>query len=261
MYIYTNCTIRDTSRLIFGLVLLYGMFPAVQAACPISMAGTLETVAWVIDGDTLALANATRVRLAGLDATELGHGRGPDAPGSVEAKNLLKQIVAASDGQVRWEPAQEAQDRYGRLLAHLYTKSGHNIQEQILRAGLALGYARPPNLEHLQCYREAEDQAREQNLGLWRIAPKSADTLAEGASGFTRVQGIVRRVDHSRKSVWIKLGERLSIRIAQEDMVYFKEFAFAHLPQHALEVRGYLYTYHNQIQMRMRHPADMRILN
>jgi len=241
------------------LLLALGAYPAAYAACPTFTADAPRTIAKVFDGDTFVLVDGTRVRLAGIDTPELGHDKRPDAPWARDAERLLGRILAESGGQVRLEPAQDAHDAYGRLLAYTYTRAGRSIQEQILQAGLALGYARPPNLGHIDCYRAAETQARQRHLGLWQAHPQTADTLPSDFAGFARVQGVVRRVKRTRRSFWIDLDKRLSLRIAQEDMIHFASFDLDHLMGHELEVRGYVHLYRGQSQIRIRHPADLRI--
>lgn len=247
--------------IVFLLALVCDAGTIAQAVCPVYTTGKLETVTTVVDGDTLTLATGVKVRLAGIDTAELGHGLGPDAPGAQSGKQLLKQLMDGSSNQIRLETAKESSDRYGRLIAHVYSNDGKNIQEQILRSGWALGYARPPNMEHLECYREAETEAQKKQLGLWRIPAKPVASLDLGVQGFTRVAGKVLRINRSRKSIWIAMGERFSIRVAQEDLHHFNAVAFEQLVGHTLEARGYLNTYHGQIQMRIRHPADWRVVN
>lgn len=245
-------------RWLSGLALIFCTYGIAQAACPTFTQGRIQTVKRVFDGDTFVLTDNTKVRLAGIDTPELSRGRHPDDPGAREATRLLERILGASKMQVRLETGQEAKDRYQRVIAHVYTQDGHNVQEQILGAGLALGYARPPNLGHLECYREAEAQARKQQLGLWRIPAISAKDIPDYKTrGFVRVQGIVKRVNRTRKSVWIDLDGSMSIRVAHEDFRYFKNFNFESLNYQRLEARGYLYTYRGQLTMRIRHPADL----
>jgi micrococcal nuclease len=221
----------------------------------------VQSVTKAFDGDTFALSDGSRVRLAGLDTPELGHGARADAPFARDAARLLTRVLAETGNEVRLEPAQEAHDHYGRMIAHAYSRTGRSIQEQILRAGLALGYARPPNLEHTECYRAAEAEARRQRLGLWDSPAQRVDTLSADMTGFVRLQGTVGQINRTRASVWINLGQRLSLRVAQEDFTHFSTFDLSRLSGRTLEVRGYLYRDRGDFQMRIRHPADLRIID
>lgn len=257
-----NAMLKNTGKLpirwLFGLVLILCAYGVAQAVCPTFTQGKIQTVKRVFDGDTFVLADNTKVRLAGIDTPELSRGRHPDDPGAKEATRLLERILGASRMQVRLETGQEAKDRYQRVIAHVYTQDGRNVQEQILRAGWALGYARPPNLGHLECYREAEAQARRQQIGLWRTPAMDAQAIpAYKKRGFVRIQGVVQRVNRTRKSVWIDLSGAISLRVAHEDFRHFNNFNFESLKQQRLEARGYLYTYRGQLTMRIRHPADL----
>lgn len=226
------------------------------ADCPTFTGGTLDTVTRVVDGDTLHLATGVKVRLAGINTMELGYDERPDDAKAMGAKHLLERIISANGHQVRLEPATEPTDNYGRLVAHAYTNNGNNIQEQILHAGLALGYAYPPNLEYLECYRAAETSAREQHLGLWSIPAIDANHITNDIKGFVRIQGVVHKINTTRKSIWIELG-KLSLHLASKDMQLFNNFNLNTLLGTKVEARGYLNTYKSKLQMRIRHPADL----
>ncbi|KOR30933.1 hypothetical protein TI04_03480 [Achromatium sp. WMS2] len=221
----------------------------------------LQAVATVIDGDTVHLVDGTKIRLAEINAPELGYDTKPDEPGAVAAKNLLASIVKSSNNMVRVEAAPDARDRYGRLIAYLYTQSGVRIQDQLLSSGLVLGYAYPPNVKYVSQLRTFEQRARTSKLGLWSNPARIADSIALGSSGFARVTGVITSIKRTQKSVWLGFGSKMSLRIASTDLDYFRNFAFENLRRRSIEVRGYLNTYHGQVQIRIRHPADIIILN
>ena len=68
-------------------------------------------VVHVIDGDTLDLASGRRVRLAGIDAPEVGQ------CGYKRARNTLRKLVEGR--QVTLAASDEEQDQYGRLLKYV----------------------------------------------------------------------------------------------------------------------------------------------
>ena len=242
-----------------GLLLTLAVYSYTYADCPLLTYGTLETVARVVDGDTLHLTNGTKVRLAGINTPEISRGSQPDEPNAMNAKDLLERILTLHGNEIRLESTKKPQDHYGRLVAHTYTKNGLNIQEEILRKGLAFGYAHPPNLEHLECYRAAETLARQQKLGLWNSSPLNANETINKTKGFARVTGKVQNINRTKKEIWIDLGTNLSLRIAKEDFTWFKNFDFSKLSGKNLEVRGYLHTHEEKLQMRLRHPAYIYI--
>jgi len=98
---------------------------AVQVATP---AGPLA----VLDGDTLALPDGTRVRLPGVDCPETGR------PLAAEAARFTAAFVAGRDTSLA--PGHPPRDRYGRALADVRA-GGASLSAGLVRAGLAWVYA------------------------------------------------------------------------------------------------------------------------
>lgn len=123
-------------------------------------------VKYVIDGDTLVLRNKERIRLIGIDAPELGRGDKPGEPGARAARKRLESLLGA-DKRVYLQYDRQRYDQYDRTLAHVFTANGVNIQQSLLRAGLAFPLTIPPNLDYLLCYQKAVQRALKQGRGLW----------------------------------------------------------------------------------------------
>ncbi|HEV2809944.1 MAG TPA: thermonuclease family protein, partial [Acidimicrobiales bacterium] len=76
----------------------------------------------------------------------------------------------------------ERTDRYGRTLAYVYRVAEDLfVNLQMVRDGFAVMATYPPNVAHVEAFREAEQEARSTNRGLWG-ACGGADTPA-GQSG------------------------------------------------------------------------------
>lgn len=103
---------------------------------------------YVIDGDTI-VTDGVRVRLAGIDAPELSQ------PGGAAARTHLIRLI--SGRPVRLEPL--GRDRYGRLIARVYTHRG-----DLCRKMVRDGYARAA---YGQDYVWEERRARKRRTGLW----------------------------------------------------------------------------------------------
>lgn len=118
----------------------------------------------VHDGDTITVLDATKtqhkIRLAGIDAPELGQAYGK------ASRDNLAQLVAGK--QVGIEGSKY--DRYGRLVgAVLLDGKDQNIRQ--LRAGLAWHFKKYQNeqtREEREAYAQAEESARAAGIGLWR---------------------------------------------------------------------------------------------
>lgn len=121
-----------------------------------SIAGEVMSVR---DGDTLELlvdARAVRVRLAEIDAPEIGQ------PWGRRAKDRLVELAFRKVARVEIRGA----DGYGRLLGHVYVGNLH-VNRQLVREGHAWAYRQYLEDEALL---ELESQARAQGVGLWQFA-------------------------------------------------------------------------------------------
>jgi len=119
----------------------------------------------VHDGDTVSVITGRKkeiVRLIGIDAPEMGQ-----RPWGRMAKRHLEGIISGSGWRVTIEFDVQERDRYGRLLAYLWTVDGRLINLEMVRDGYAVLYTFPPNVRHLDILREGQHYARERRLGIW----------------------------------------------------------------------------------------------
>jgi endonuclease YncB( thermonuclease family) len=119
------------------------------------------TVERVIDGDTLVCDGGDRIRLLLIDAPELSQGRW----GEAARAELLS--LAPLGTAVRVERDVQLRDRFGRTLAYLWLDDGRMVNEELLRAGVAVVAVYPPNVRHVERLRAAVVEAREEKAGLW----------------------------------------------------------------------------------------------
>lgn len=97
--------------------------------------------ATVIDGDTLTVTSGGtttgyRVRVVGIDAPEI-HGKCPDERAlAAQAKKRLAELTA---GGITFLTDLDT-DRYGRLLAQVYTRDGKDVADVLISEGLARRY-------------------------------------------------------------------------------------------------------------------------
>ena len=114
----------------------------------------------VIDGDTLDVLIAGvkhRVRLFGVDTPERGE------PCYKEASKRTRQL---SGEIVQIEPGPRSEDRYGRLLFYLYTRTGVSIDATLIQEGLATAWTRDGQYRDLLV--DLEQEARRQSSGcMW----------------------------------------------------------------------------------------------
>jgi endonuclease YncB( thermonuclease family) len=123
---------------------------------------------YAVDGDTIDIAGAGRVRLLGIDAPEIGRGFDTSAPFAREARDRLASLLATR--WVRLELDVESTDRYDRTLAYVFRDDGLFVNAEMLRTGLARVSARLP-LQRLADLRRAEDEAQRARRGIWGERP------------------------------------------------------------------------------------------
>lgn len=149
---------RKRVTALFCLLLALGLHVIVHAAL-------LEgKVVSVHDGDTITLLDAShrqyKIRLAGIDAPELGQ-----AFGRVSRQQLADQ-VAGRTVVIEWHK----RDKYQRLVGKVLLV-GRDINLAQVQAGMAWHYkqyATEQPAEDRQRYARAEEVARTSRLGLWQ---------------------------------------------------------------------------------------------
>ena len=155
------------SNLIFPLLtpLIVSLFIACAASTTESVGldpGPIREaqVVRVIDGDTLDVLIAGtrhRIRLFGVNTPERGER-------CYEA--AAERTRHLSGDMVRVESGPRSEDRYGRLLLYLYTRSGESIDATLIQEGLATAWTRDGQYRDVLV--NLEQEARRQETGcLW----------------------------------------------------------------------------------------------
>ncbi len=216
-------------------------------------------MAHIVDGDTLRLVDGRIIRLVGINTPELGRDNKPPQARARQARRFLGKLApVGSRLGLRFDL--QRQDRYQRTLAHLQTAEGHNLQEQILAAGLATTLVVPPNYLNIACYHDAETKARSLGLGIWVLPhyqSRAAESLGSADLGYRIVSGQVSRIGHGKRSLWLEIGPRFALRISRSDLIYFKASQPEALLGKRLTARGWVYRRKGQLRMRLRHPAAL----
>ena len=251
-----------------GVLLFACCLAPAAAAAPSCAPGpglTPTRLAKVIDGDTLALADGSRLRLIGVNAPETRGSDGSPEAGAVEATRFARRFLGS--GRIGIVVGADRRDRYGRTLAHVYRADGESLEAALLAAGLARQVTVPPNLGQLDCLRQSERSARAARAGLWRsgaFAPRETASLVPGESGFRLLRGRVSAVEPAGSTWWVEIDDRVSLRVADADRKYFSLDELRALEGRAVEVRGWLVWRdpargrgHPPWMMQLRHPAAL----
>ena len=123
------------------------------------------TVERVNDGDTITArlnSRQEKIRMIGMDAPEMGQ-----EPWGRMAKDHLGAMIAASSWKVGLEYDVLKRDKYGRLLAYVWTQNGKMANAEMLRDGYAVLFTFPPNVKYVEVLRAAQKRARVEKLVIW----------------------------------------------------------------------------------------------
>jgi len=148
-------------RLLTAALLVALAAPLIATAAPSSIR--------VIDGDTLALADGTKVRLIGIDAPEVGQ------PGGDIATDILTEFLRGRSVQFAKDTSET--DRYGRLLRYVDT-DGVDVNAWLVNHGYARAKAYAPDTARQGAFAQAEQAARATKRGLWGVGVFTASTPA-----------------------------------------------------------------------------------
>jgi micrococcal nuclease len=120
------------------------------------------TVTRIVDGDTLDCEPVGRVRLLGIDTPELAQ----EPFGNIATEALADLIP--DDGRIRVERDVEDRDQHDRALRYVWVDSVL-VNWALVRRGYAVLLTFPPNVQWAGAIQEAQDAAREEELGLWAV--------------------------------------------------------------------------------------------
>lgn len=206
--------------------------------------GPLLKVARVSDGDTIKLEDGRSVRVLGMNAPEIARGQKPAQPLGREARAAAQLFIQRAGSRVRLGVEREREDRYGRLLAHVYDPSGRSLAVELLRQGLGLQAAVPPNDDQAECLSGFEQLARQRAQGVWCNSYWNAfpvSGLSATDAGFRHLRGRVVKVDVN-SSVWIEFEGVLVAKVAKKDWHTFGYSArdWLSLRGREVELRGWV---------------------
>jgi micrococcal nuclease len=137
-------------------------------ARPSTPAGSAVVVR-VVDGDTVQIKigrETTPVRLIGINTPETVDPNRPPQCFGAEAKNRTRELLPPGTA-VRLERDPDPRDKYGRLLAYVFTSGGTFVNLVLAQEGFATTMAIAPNTSHESEFAAAVDHARAGRLGLW----------------------------------------------------------------------------------------------
>ncbi len=136
---------------------------ATAAATPRTLVAKIERVS---DGDTITAitSNQTklRLRLLGIDAPEIPHGKKPGQPFGDQARDYLDHLIGGKTVRVdAYGP-----DEYKRVLAVVWDEQ-INVNLLMVAMGYAEVYRGAPCKVYCRELEDAEAKARQYRVGMW----------------------------------------------------------------------------------------------
>jgi len=126
-----------------------------------------------VDGDTVrvrinnppnGLKAVETIRLIGVDTPETVHPRREVEAFGVEASNFTKSRLLGKTVYLAFD--WDLRDRYGRLLAYIYTADRRCHNAELIREGYGHAYTRFA-FQFMEEFRALEQEARREKKGLW----------------------------------------------------------------------------------------------
>lgn len=209
----------------------------------------------VYDGDTILLTNGEKIRLLGIDTPEVEYRNSLPQAGGEQAKRWLIEKLA--NKKIRLLMDLEKKDKYGRLLAHIFTKNKEHINLELVKKGLASVNIHPPNLKFSEDLLKAQQQAEINKLGIWQYEeyqPKQLDQVNKtNYKGWQRIIAQIKSVHHTERYSYLKLSDIFSLKIAQKSIKLFPKLE--NYIGKKVEVRGWINRNKDRYIMFIRHPS------
>ena len=201
----------------------------------------------VVDGDTIVIDRGygnEKVRLILVNTPETVHPHKPVEYYGREASNFTKTQL--SGRYVYLERDVSEYDRYGRLLRYVWTdipNNSHELASKCFNAALLLGgYAQlstfPPDLKYVNEFRAFQQQAHDNQAGLWGnsgAAPSNAANPAPQHNGSSQynpsdpaykyAQGQI--IGNTNSKIYHMPYGRFYTKVSMKNAVFFKNAAQA----------------------------------
>ena len=114
----------------------------------------------MVDGDTVELADGSRVRYLGIDTPEFGQYYADEA--TARNRELVEGKV------VELQSGKQDKDEYGRLLRYVYA-GGVFVNAELVAQGYAKAYIFDPDDRYSQVLVQLEQYAKTRQRGLWAV--------------------------------------------------------------------------------------------
>jgi len=228
------------------------------AGCPVVSWDETVRLKKINDGDTVTLENGRLVRLIGINTPEINHRYiYKSDPYAIQAQQLLAQYLRPGD-KLHLVFDNTKQDKYGRMLAYVYSKTGRNLALLQLQAGYATQWVVGNNDKFWRCFQETERHARKRKKGIWKgFKPLSARQLTTSDKGYVYIQGRITDIQPIESGLQFMLDRRLLVSLDNTKLALFKKNGVTFLLHDRVLLNGKLSFSKQQPKMRLYHPIQI----
>lgn len=244
-------------RLLFTLFLII-YSSLVFASCPNVGWDQTATLKLINDGDTITLEDGRLVRLIGINTPEINYrNKSKSEPYALQAKQLLQRYIKAGD-KVHLLFDKSKHDKYGRMLAYVYSKTGRNLALLQLQAGLAKQLVVGKNDRFWHCFQKAQRHARLRKKGIWSgFSPLRATRIGKVNKGYQYISGRISEIIDNKKGMQFFLDRKLKVRISSANLKKFKANNIGFSVHDRLLLTGKLVFVAGKPQLTLYHPAQI----
>jgi micrococcal nuclease len=219
------------------------------------------TVVVVYDGDTIKVrfdnGFERRVRLIGIDSAEIEDASSETPLEALLAKRFTFHHLFRKSVELTYE--HELEDKYGRLLAYIWTDVGL-FNEYILKEGFARVFLKFPYAMK-EKFIQAQNKAQEQDRGFWKEEPYpviSVQEVRKHIGKLMRVSFVCARMQKRRNFLFIyPRTDDFAVLIPMEYESFFNDVQG--IKGKAIEVFGFLEEYRGQPQIVIFFPSQLDV--
>jgi micrococcal nuclease len=216
----------------------------------------------VYDGDTIKVrfknGQERKVRLIGVDASEIEASREEAKFRAQMAKRFAFFYLYRKTIKLSYD--WEIEDKYGRLLAYIWTEKQGLFNKFILSEGFAAAFLKFP-FKYRDEFIEAEKEARKLGKGLWKKGPYPFISVKDTRAYLGKLLSVkytCSRVQAKGKFIFLySSGEEFSTLVPRENTSLFPELKS--FKGKVLSVTGFLEEYKGKPQVVAFFPRQIKI--
>lgn len=220
----------------------------------------------VYDGDTIKVrfknGQNKRIRLIGIDSPEIEDSRERVKFLAYMAKRFT--FFHLYRQQIRLSYDWQLEDKYGRLLAYIWTDKEGLFNKFTLKEGFAFAFLSFPFREdYRKEFKEAESEARRFGRGIWQKGPYPSIPATEAESRIGRIVSVVftcQDLESQKNFLFLRSsGAEFSALIPRENSSLFP--GVESFKGKKLSVTGFLEEYQGQPQIFVFLASQIQIVN